>query len=78
MAGPNVTINFSHLYHKQITIKGQPGYHPPDVPKCFAAAAEGKSGADRAGPAAVAGGGGAPADGIGDCTGKIVLDPTLG
>ena len=41
-AGPNVTIDFSHLYHKRITIKGRPGYHPPDVPKCFAAAAEGK------------------------------------
>src|SRR5712672_376697 len=41
-AGPNVTIDFSHLYHKQITIKGQPGYYPPDVPKCFAAAAAGK------------------------------------
>ena len=41
-AGPNVTIDFAHLYHKQITIKGRPGYHPPDVPKCFAAAADGK------------------------------------
>jgi len=40
--GPDVTIDFAHLYHKQITIKGRPGYHPPDVPKCFAAAAEGK------------------------------------
>ena len=28
-AGPNVTIDFAHLYHKQITIKGRPGYHPP-------------------------------------------------
>ena len=41
-AGPDVTIDFSHLYHQRITIKGMPGYHPPDVPKCFAAAAEGK------------------------------------
>src|SRR5438309_5538136 len=40
--GPNVAIDFSHLYHKQITIRGRPGYHPPDVPKCFAAAAAGK------------------------------------
>jgi len=40
--GPNVTIDFSHLYHQQITIKGQPGYHPPDRDKCFAVAAEGK------------------------------------
>jgi NADPH:quinone reductase-like Zn-dependent oxidoreductase len=41
-AGPNVTIDFSHLYHKRITIKGRPGYHPADVAKCFAAAAERK------------------------------------
>ena len=40
-AGPNVTIDFSYLYHQRITIKGMPGYHPPDVPKCFAAAADG-------------------------------------
>jgi NADPH:quinone reductase len=41
-AGPNVSIDFSHLYHKRITIKGRPGYHAADVPKCFAAAAAGK------------------------------------
>ena len=41
-AGPNVAIDFSHLYHKRITIKGRPGYHPPDVAECFAAAADGK------------------------------------
>ena len=41
-AGPNVTVDFAHLYHKRITIKGRPGYHPPDVPKCFAAAARGQ------------------------------------
>ena len=40
--GPNVTINFSHLYHKQIRISGQPGHDPSDLPKCFAAAVEGK------------------------------------
>jgi NADPH:quinone reductase-like Zn-dependent oxidoreductase len=40
--GPNVTINFAHLYHKQITVRGQPGHAPEDVPKCFAAAVEGK------------------------------------
>src|SRR5262249_62244668 len=33
-AGPNVAIDFAHLYHKRITIKGRPGYHPADVPKC--------------------------------------------
>src|SRR6202166_2833287 len=41
-AGPNVSIDFAHLYHNRITIKGRPGYHAPDVAKCFAAAAEGK------------------------------------
>jgi NADPH:quinone reductase len=40
--GPNVTINFAHLYHKQITVRGQPGHDPDDLPKCFAAAVEGK------------------------------------
>jgi NADPH:quinone reductase len=41
-AGPNVSIDFSHLYHKQITIRGRPGYRPADVAQCFAAAAQGK------------------------------------
>ena len=41
-AGPNVTIDFSHLYHKQITIRGRPGYTPSDLPHCLAAAALGK------------------------------------
>jgi NADPH:quinone reductase len=40
--GPNVTIDFSHLYHKRITIKGMPGFTPSDLPHCLAAAAEGK------------------------------------
>jgi NADPH2:quinone reductase len=78
-AGPNVTIDFSHLYHKQITIKGRPGYHPPDVPKCFAAAAEGKVEAqiERILPLSRA----AEAHRLvesGESLGKIVLDPTLG
>jgi NADPH:quinone reductase len=41
-AGPNVSIDFSHLYHKRITIKGMPGYRVSDLPDCLAAAAEGK------------------------------------
>src|SRR6202020_3470374 len=41
-AGPNVSIDFSHLYHKRITIKGRPGYTPSDLPHCLAAAALGK------------------------------------
>ena len=83
-AGPNVTIDFSHLYHKRITIKGRPGYHPPDVPKCFAAAAEGKveTQIERILPLSRA----AEAHRLvefGEATklcrpGKIVLDPTLG
>ena len=77
-AGPNVTIDFSHLYHKRITIKGRPGYHPPDVPKCFAAAAEGKVQAqiERILPLSRA----AEAHRLvetGELLGKIVLDPTL-
>ena len=77
--GPNVTIDFSHLYHKRITIKGRPGYHPSDVPKCFAAAAEGKVKAqiERILPLSRA----AEAHRLvesGESTGKIVLDPTRG
>ena len=41
-AGPHVSINFSHLYHKRITIKGRPGYTPSDLPDCLEAAAQGK------------------------------------
>jgi len=41
-AGPNVAVDFSHLYHKRITIKGMPGYTPADLPDCLAAAAQGK------------------------------------
>jgi NADPH:quinone reductase len=77
-AGPNVTIDFSHLYHKRITIKGRPGYHPPDVSKCFAAAADGKirTQIERILPLSRA----AEAHRLvesGESTGKIVLDPTL-
>jgi NADPH:quinone reductase len=77
-AGPNVTIDFAHLYHKQITIKGRPGYHPPDVPKCFVAAADGKVKAqiERILPLSRA----AEAHRLvesGESKGKIVLDPTL-
>ena len=78
-AGPDVTIDFSHLYHKRITIKGRPGYHPPDVPKCFAAAADGKIRAqiERILPLSRA----AEAHRLvesGESAGKIVLDPTKG
>jgi NADPH:quinone reductase-like Zn-dependent oxidoreductase len=77
--GRDVMVDFSHLYHKRITIKGRPGYHPPDVPKCFAAAAAGKVTAqiERILPLSRA----AEAHRLvesGESQGKIVLDPTLG
>jgi NADPH:quinone reductase len=78
-AGPNVTIDFSHLYHKRITIKGRPGYQASDVAKCFAAAADAKIKAqiERILPLSRA----ADAHRLvesGESSGKIVLDPTLG
>jgi NADPH:quinone reductase len=78
-AGPEVLIDFSHLYHKRITIKGRPGYHPPDVARCFAAAAAHKI-EPQIGhilPLSRA----ADAHRLvesGRAQGKIVLDPTLG
>ena len=77
-AGPNVTIDFAHLYHKRITIRGRPGFRRADVPKCFAAAAEGKIKAqiERILPLSQA----AEAHRLvesGKSAGKIVLDPTL-
>lgn len=77
-AGPNVTIDFAHLYHHKITIKGRSGYHPPDRAKCFAAAADGKIKAqiEKLLPLSRA----AEAHRLvesGEVTGKIVLDPTL-
>jgi D-arabinose 1-dehydrogenase-like Zn-dependent alcohol dehydrogenase len=76
--GPNVTINFAHLYHNQITIIGRPGNQPADLPKCFAAAIEGKirPQIERIMPLTQA----AEAHRLmesGEVTGKIVLDPTM-
>ena len=78
-AGPNVTIDFSHLYHKRITIKGMPGYHPPDVPCASRPRPEGKvkTQIERILPLSRA----AEAHRLvesGEVQGKIVLDPTLG
>jgi len=77
-AGPVVGIDFSHLYHKRITITGRPGYHPADIAKCFAAAAAGKikPQIERILPLSRA----AQAHELveqGLSQGKIVLDPTL-
>jgi NADPH:quinone reductase len=41
-AGPNVLIDFFHLYDNRITIRGMPGFEPADRSKCFEAAAAGK------------------------------------
>jgi NADPH:quinone reductase-like Zn-dependent oxidoreductase len=78
-AGPNVAIDFSHLYHKRITIQGSPAHHPADLSSCFAAAREGKIRAriDRILPLSHA----REAHRLieaGATVGKIVLDPTLG
>jgi NADPH:quinone reductase len=78
-AGPNVTINFSHLYHKRITIKGRPGYTPSDLPDCLEAAAQRKivPQIERVLPLSRA----AEAHRMveqSEGQGKIVLDPTLG
>ncbi len=77
-AGPNVTVNFSHLYHKRITIRGMPGHTWSDIPHCFAAAAEGKirTQIERVLPLSRA----VEAHRLvesGESQGKIVLDPTL-
>jgi NADPH2:quinone reductase len=78
-AGPDVSIDFGHLYHKRITIRGRPGYHPPDVPKCFAAAAQGKVAVqiERILPLSQAAEAHRRVE-SGESQGKIVLDPTLG
>jgi NADPH:quinone reductase-like Zn-dependent oxidoreductase len=78
-AGPDVMIDFAHLYHKRITIKGMPGYTPADLPHCLAAAAQGKviPQIERVLPLSQA----AAAHRMvekDESRGKIVLDPTLG
>ena len=78
MPGRTSSIDFSHLYHKRITIKGMPGYRASDVPQCFAAAAAGKIKAqfEHVLPLSRA----AEAHRLvesGEARGKIVLDPTL-
>jgi len=77
-AGPDVAIDFSHLYHKRITIKGRPGFTPSDLPDCLAAAAEGKimPQIDRVLPLSHAAQAHRMIEENGG-QGKIVLDPTL-
>jgi NADPH:quinone reductase len=78
-AGPNVSIDFAHLYHKRITIKGRPGFTPADLPHCLEAAAQGKvvPQIERVLPLSRA----VEAHRMVEAhegQGKIVLDPTLG
>jgi NADPH:quinone reductase len=77
-AGPHVSIDFSHLYHKRITIKGRPGFTPSDLPDCLAAAADGKivPQIDRVLPLSRAADAHRMIEENGG-QGKIVLDPTL-
>jgi len=77
-AGPDVAIDFSHLYHKRITIKGRPGFTPEDLPDCLVAAAEGKimPQIDRVLPLSRAAEAHRLIEENGG-QGKIVLDPTL-
>jgi NADPH:quinone reductase-like Zn-dependent oxidoreductase len=76
--GPNVAIDFSHLYHNRITIKGEPGHRAGDVEACFAAVSAGriKPQIEHVLPLSRA----ADAHRMvesGEARGKIVLDPTL-
>jgi NADPH:quinone reductase-like Zn-dependent oxidoreductase len=77
--GPNVAIDFSHLYHRRITIKGEPGHRAGDVAKGFAAVSAGKikPQIEHVLPLSRA----ADAHRMvesGEARGKVVLDPTLG
>jgi NADPH:quinone reductase len=78
-AGPDVSIDFSYLYHHRITIKGRPGFTPSDLPDCLAAAADGKimPQIDRVMPLSRAAEAHRLIEENGG-QGKIVLDPTLG
>jgi NADPH:quinone reductase-like Zn-dependent oxidoreductase len=77
-AGPNVSIDFFHLYDRRITIYGMPGSEPTDRAKCFEAAAEGKIKAPIAHVLPLSQAAEAHRMMEADASmGKIVLDPTL-
>jgi NADPH:quinone reductase-like Zn-dependent oxidoreductase len=77
--GPEVAIDFHHLYDRRITIIGMPGHRAEDCPTCFAAAAEGKIKAqiEHILPLSRAVDAHRMVE-SGEAQGKIVLDPTLG
>jgi NADPH:quinone reductase-like Zn-dependent oxidoreductase len=77
--GPEVTIDFHHLYDRFITVFGRPGHRAEDYAACFAAAAAGKIKAqiECVLPLSRA----VDAHRMiesGEARGKIVLDPTTG
>jgi NADPH:quinone reductase len=77
--GPNVVIDFNHLYRRKITVKGRTGSEPSDQAQSVAAAAAGKIKAQvwKVLPLSQA----VDAHTLmesGEARGKIVLDPTLG
>ena len=78
-AGPNVSIDFSHLYHKRITIKGRPATRRPTCRTAWKPRRHGKvvPQIERVLPLSRA----ADAHRMVEAhegQGKIVLDPTLG
>lgn len=76
--GPLVTIDFAHLYHNKITIKGITGHKASDIPKCLQAVAEGKIKVQIAHVLPLARAADAHRMMEADLgMGKIVLDPTL-
>lgn len=76
--GPHVTIDFGHLYHKKITIRGMTGHRAADVPKCLRAVAERKIRVRIAHVLPLARAADAHRMMEADAgMGKIVLDPTL-
>ena len=77
--GPEVAIDFHHLYDRRITIMGMPGHRAEDRATCFAAAAEGKIKAqiEHVLPLSRAVDAHRMVE-TGETQGKIVLDPTMG
>lgn len=76
--GPEVTIDFQHLYDRRITIFGMPGRQPADDARCFQAVADGTIAVriEHVLPLAAVAEAHRMMEADPGC-GKIVLDPTL-
>ena len=76
--GPEVAIDFHHLYDRRITIMGMPGHRAEDREPCFKAAAEGriKAQIEHVLPLSRAVDAHRMVE-SGEAMGKIVLDPTM-